>query len=192
MSSGGPDAIEVRSLDALRTARFAVAEYREVAARALGEAIADGERTVHYLTVELRGRWEQERRSKERMLNHLKSELARAELQAQGSMVSTREERAKVDHCKRAIEHANRKLAAIRGWTANLERELALFRGQLQGLSRLVDGDLKRGEAELVLAVERLETYLAPEHSRADPRAPEATPSADSGASPGPDEETAP
>jgi hypothetical protein len=167
------DQIDVRNLDALRDARAAVMEYRETAQAALGEAIAEADRSVRYVTQDLRARWEQERRSQERRLNHLKTELARAELQSQGQggMVSTREERANVERCQAAIETANRKLARIRQWSAVLERELGMFRGQSQVLGRHVEGDLKRAEAELSIAVDQLEEYLRPADARPDPRA---------------------
>jgi hypothetical protein len=132
------DQIDIRNLQAIRDARAAVMEYREVARGALGEAIAEADRSVRFITGELRSRWEQERRRQERLLNHLKSELARAELQSQGQggMVSTREERAKVDRCQRAIHEADRKIARIRQWSVVLERELGMLRGQTQGLGR--------------------------------------------------------
>lgn len=167
------DQIDVRNLDALRDARAAVMDYRETAQAALGEAIAEADRSVRYVTQDLRSRWEHERRSQERRLNHLKTELARAELQSQGQggMVSTREERANVERCQAAIETANRKLGRIRQWGSVLERELGMLRGQSQMLGRLVEGDLKRAEAELSIAVDRLEEYLRPTQSRPDPRA---------------------
>jgi hypothetical protein len=166
------DQIDVRNLEAIRDARAAVMEYREVARGALGEAIAEADRSVRFITGELRSRWEQERRRQERLLNHLKSELARAELQSQGQggMVSTREERAKVDRCQRAIQEADRKIARIRQWSVVLERELGMLRGQTQGLGRMLDGDLKRAEAELALAVARLEEYLRPADARHETR----------------------
>jgi len=184
------DQVDVRNLDAVRDARAAIAEYRENARRALAEAAADAERSVRFIVDELRMRWEQERRRQERQLNHLKSELARAELQAQGQggMVSVREEKARVERCRRAIEHATHKLARIRHWSAMLERELGMFKGQTQNLGRLVEGDLKRAEAELALTERRLEEYLRPDDVRRDPRAggPPGTPATESSPPPEP------
>lgn len=165
------DAVNVRSLDAVRLARTAVAEYRDEAGRAIAEAMADGERQVHRITTDLRLHWEGTRRRKERELNHLKSEMARAELQAMGTMRSTREERAAVDRCQRQIEEATAKINRIRRWATQLERDLMMFRGQCQVLGRLVEGDLVRSEAKLVLALDRLEAYLAPDHSTRGPAA---------------------
>ncbi|MFK7960993.1 MAG: hypothetical protein AB8G96_10755 [Phycisphaerales bacterium] len=166
------DSVDVRNLDALRLARTAIAEYRDEAGRALAEALSDADRQVHRITTDLRVHWEGTRRRKERELNHLKSEMARAELQAMGTMRSTREERAAVDRCQRQIEDATQKIAKIRRWAVQLERDLMMFRGQCQVLGRLVEGDLVRSEAQLVLAVERLEAYLAPERPNRGPSDP--------------------
>ena len=61
-------------------------------------------------------------------------------------MVSVREEKARVERCRQAIEHATQKLARIRHWSAMLERELGMLKGHTQTLGRLVEGDLKRAE----------------------------------------------
>lgn len=154
------EAADVRSLDALREARFALGEYRDVVRTALSEALADAQRTQFWIESDRKFHWRMQLKKRQEKLQQEKSELARAQLAAQGSMVSTREERKRVERAQHAVDDAEQHLRAIARWSTILEREVTIFRGQLQQLGRSIDGDLPKADAKMVNMIEHLEAYI--------------------------------
>ena len=151
---------DVRSLQALEDARAALADFRDVVRTAIGEAVSDAQRIQFRLCHDGRLHWRAQLRHRQEKLQQARSELARAELAAQGSMVSVREEKALVERWIRAVDEAEQKLRNIKRWDAILEREITLFKGQLQPLARAADADLPKAAARLQQMAAALEEYV--------------------------------
>ena len=150
----------VRSIDTLEHARFVLTEYRETAKLAISEAIADVDRTTHWVATDLRMQWKQELVKRKRKLERVLADLSRAEISASGSLQSTRAQRGAVERVRMSIEEAEVKLRAIASWKTRLERESNIFKGLMQQLGRFVEADLVKGIAQLELFARRLEAYV--------------------------------
>ena len=151
---------DVRSLQALHDARAALADFREVIRVALGEAVADAQRTQFWIASEGRLRWRAELKRRQAKLQQAKSELARAEMSTMASAISVREEKALVERWNRAVREAEEKQQALKRWNTILDREITLFKGQLQTLARTVEADLPKADGKLLRMIDSLEQYI--------------------------------
>ncbi len=73
---------DVRSIDALKDARAALAEFRESAGVSLSEAQSDIQRTIWWLQNDRRTFWQHELRRREEKVNQARTDLYRAKLAA--------------------------------------------------------------------------------------------------------------
>ncbi|NNM27042.1 MAG: hypothetical protein HKO59_13840 [Phycisphaerales bacterium] len=151
---------DVRSIAALRDAKAAIAEFREVTSVALSEAQSDVQRTLWWIQNDRRTFWQHELRRREEQVNQARSELYRAKLAAMDDRASCIVERKALEKAERRCEEARQKIEAVKRWARMLEREYMLYRGQVQGLARTVEVDLPRGEAQLEIMMDRLDAYL--------------------------------
>jgi hypothetical protein len=154
-------AANVRSIEAIRSAKVALADFREVAGVAISEAQSDVQRTVWWVQNEQKTRWTHEIKRRTEKVNQAKSELFRAQMSSvDGRPPSCIEQKKMLQRAERALEEARMKLEHVKKWSRLLDREYMLFKAKLQPISRAVDGDLPRGEAKLDLMLERLEAYV--------------------------------
>jgi hypothetical protein len=150
----------VRSLDALRDAKAAVVEFKEVSRVAISEANADVMRTHWWLQHDQLTFWKAEIRRRTEKVNQAKSELYRAQLAAMDHQAQCVEQKKLLARAEAALEEAGRKLKAVQRWIRIFDKEVMLFKGACQTLSRTVDADLPLGEARLDHMMDRLEAYL--------------------------------
>lgn len=164
-------AARVSSIDALKEFRIAFDHFAKVTAAALGEAIADVRRTTSWIEHERRSHWEGRKRAWTARLAEARNELFRAQVAGQDGLVPATLERRRVEQAQEAVDEAEAKLAAIKRWGRQLERETILFRGECQSLARTVEGDVPQGLARLDKMLESLERYVrlaAPHASKED------------------------
>jgi hypothetical protein len=166
------NAADVRSLDALRDAKAAVAEFREAVTVALSEAMSDVQRTLWWVQNDRRMHWEAEAKRRTEKVNEARSELYRAKLAAMNDTATCVVERKALQRAEDRLEEAHRKIRAVQQWARLLDRELALYRGAVSGITRLAEAELPRGEAKLDLHVERLQRYLSTAPAPAPPAPP--------------------
>ena len=151
---------DVKSIDALKDAKAALAEFRNVARIALAEAFSDVQRPHSWLQGDRRTWWQAEVRRRQEKVNQAKSDLYRAQLAAMDDRPSCIEQRKQLQRSERALEEAHRKVELVRKWTRVLDREMLLFRGKCQPIARAVDGDLAKGEARLEVLLDDLDAYV--------------------------------
>jgi hypothetical protein len=151
---------DVRSIDALKDARAALAEFRQIIVLALSEAQADVQRTLWWLQHDQTTYWQHELRRRTQKLNEAKADLERARLTAVDQTASFLEQRKAIQRAERSLREAEEKVQLVRRWTHKLDRESMLFRAQLQGISRAAETDIPRGEAKLEIMLEQLEQYV--------------------------------
>lgn len=150
----------VNAIDALRDFRGRVIEFAEVTREAVSEADHEIRRTIDWLRNDMTSHWKREITLCNRKLESAKSELFRAELNAQQSGASTRDERARVTKLQHQIEHAEKKQVAIRKWVATLDREAAIYKGHTNSLSSAVTSDLPQACDELKVMAAQLDRYI--------------------------------
>jgi hypothetical protein len=153
-------AADVRSIDALKEAKAAVVEFREVVGVALAEAQSEVQRTLWWLQHDRTTYWHHEVRRRTEKLNQAKSELYRAQLSAAQDRNSCFDQKRAVAKATHDLEEAKRKVELVKKWSRAMDRELMLFKGKLQPIARAVEGDLPRAEARLELLLDRLDAYV--------------------------------
>ena len=151
---------DVRSIDALKHAKAALAEFREIAGVALSEAQSEIQRTLWWLQHDQTTHWQHEVKRRSEKVAQAKNDLYRAELAAMDSQVSCIEQRKLLQRAEHQLDEARQKLQTLKHWIRILEREMLLFRGQCQPLAQAIDNELPTGEAKLEQMLDRLEAYV--------------------------------
>ena len=88
MGRRGGKSADVRSLDALRDARYALAEFRTTVRLALQEASSEVHRTLWWLEHDQLTHWKAQIKRRERLLQDARTELNRAQIAAMDSQVT--------------------------------------------------------------------------------------------------------
>jgi hypothetical protein len=153
-------AARVTSIHALKDFKRALDHFATQAITALGEGQADVRRTMWWIENEQLSYWKSRRRKREARLAEAKSELFRAQVAAEDSLVSATIERRAVEKAQAAVDEVQEKLANIKRWSRVLEREIILYRGECQQLSRAVEGDVPQALVRLEKMIEALERYV--------------------------------
>lgn len=160
MGRRGGKSADVRSLDALRDARYALAEFRTTVRLALQEASSEVHRTLWWLEHDQLTHWKAQIKRRERLLQDARTELNRAQIGAMDSQVTPREEIANERKANQALAEAQDKVRRIGHWARTIEHERNMFNGQLQILGRSIDGSLPKAEARIDLMAAQLEQYI--------------------------------
>lgn len=150
----------VHAISALREFRGRLIQFTELAQESLSEAEHDVRRTLDWLRHDATMHWKREITMTNRKLESARSELFRAELNAQQSGASTRDERARVAKCEQHLEQCEQKLAAIKKWVMTLEREAAVYRGHTNSLGSSLTGDLPKACDDLNVMAAQLDRYV--------------------------------
>lgn len=151
---------DVRSIDALKDAKAALVEFREIVVVALSEAQAEVQRTVWWLQHDQTTYWKHEVRRRTELVNQAKSDLYRAKLAAMDETASCLEQKKALERAEHRLQEAERKVQLVKQWSLKVDREAMLFRAQIQGISRAAESDMPRAEAKLEMMLDRLEAYV--------------------------------
>jgi hypothetical protein len=151
---------DVRSIDALKDAKAALIEFREIAVVALSEAQAEVQRTVWWLQNDQTTHWKHEVRRRTELVNQARSDLYRAKLAAMDETAQCIEQKKALERAEHRLREAERKVQLVKQWSQKVDREAMLFRAQIQGISRAAESDLPRAEAKLEIMLDRLEAYV--------------------------------
>jgi chromosome segregation ATPase len=150
----------VHAIEALRDFRGRLIQFTELAQESLGEAQHDLRRTLDWLRHDMVSHWKREVTLTNRKLESARSELFRAEMNAQQSGASTRDERARVKKLEQHLEFCQQKLTAIKKWVSTLEREAAVYDGHTNSLSAALSGDLPKACDDLKVMAAQLDRYV--------------------------------
>lgn len=152
----------VRSIEALRELRGALAMYQEEAGAALSMAEADIVRTIGWIRSSQIPHWKKEIIRRQELLTRAKSDLARAQItnHAMGPK-STVDERKAINRAKAKLKEAEDKLDSCKRWFRELEKQYTLYKGRVAPMQRTVAAELPRARDELELMARTLDDYLA-------------------------------
>src|SRR4051794_5799774 len=107
----------VRSIDALRDLRAALAVFGDDASGALGAADMEVRRTVHWLTHEQRMYWQGELKRRKEKVAMAQAELSRKKLgDMHGHSSSHSEQKEILRKAMARLEDAERRAAALKKW----------------------------------------------------------------------------
>lgn len=150
----------VKTLAILQESRVALVEFGEEVRVALSMARSDMQKLIDRLQGELADHWKQQLRRWEKKLAEARTDLYRAQLQTQDLRQKPVEQMRMVQRAEQHVDQAQQKLAHIERWVRELEREMLLCKGQLQGLDQAVQVDLPRTLARLDQSMNELEAYI--------------------------------
>ena len=153
-------AADVRSIDALKDAKAALVEFREIIGVALAEAYSDVQRTLWWLQHDQKTYWQAEKRRRTEKVAQAKSELYRAQLAAMDHHAACAEQRKMLKRAEQRLDEAERKIKLVQKWSRVIDREMMIFRAACQPVARAVEAEIPLGEARLVRMVEQLEAYI--------------------------------
>lgn len=154
-----PSPARVGSIDALREFRDALLVFTDEAQQVLAQAEGDVARACRQVGEERLAYWESERRRREERVVQLKVELGQAKwAKAEGS--SLVDERKRLARAQDGLEEARQKLAACKRWRRELEKERSMFKGQVEGLRRWLEGESPRALRRLEEMSKRLDEYV--------------------------------
>lgn len=151
----------VVSIELISELRARLLAYRDEAISILDSADSEVERMHRWVSQEQTAFWQSELRRREDAVVKARSDLARAEAQKQMGKPSTLDERKALDRAKRAVEEAREKRATVARWTRTLDREMQMYRGQVQPLRTHLEGPVERALTLLARYSQNLEDYVA-------------------------------
>ncbi len=160
----------VSSINALKEFKHGLTEFATITMAALDEAQSDVQRTLWWVQHEQLSYWKGHKKKIQKKLDVARSELFRAQVASPDQRVPATSERKAVERAERELEEADTKIANVKRWTRLLEREVLLYKGQCQGLSHAVEGELPRALGRLERMIVALEKYVrlaAPEMDEA-------------------------
>lgn len=154
---------DVRSIDAIDRFRASLVEFIDGGRNALTEAECDIEKTIGWLERERSPHWARQIRKRQELVSRAKSELYRKQTQssAKDSRPSVIDEKRALRRAIERFEEAQRRKLATKRWIRSLQRELALYKGNVSSLSATLDRDLPHAVGLLKKMTENLDLYLA-------------------------------
>lgn len=154
-----PENVDVRSVEALRDLRLALARFGERARPAVDEASSEMRRLREWLEGDRLRHWRVELRRRESRLEDAQQHLRAVRMSgARGDCTS---ERRAVRRAEDAVDEARDKLGRIREWLTRLETEARAPMAQIRRLSTGLTTTLPAGEKQLARLIESLEKYIA-------------------------------
>jgi hypothetical protein len=156
------DTARVESIDAIKDFRVHLAKFQEMAGRALGDADSDVNKTVRWLEGEGLNFWTSTIRKRQEQL--AKAEEAfrfkRLYKDSSGATPSAVEEQKAVQLAKKRLEEAQNKLANVKRWTRQLQKEITNYRGGVAAFSNAVSAGVPQAIAHLGALLDQLDKYL--------------------------------
>ena len=164
------DRANVGSIDALSDFRAKLKTYLHSARSSVSEASSDVLRVQRWVEETKKHEWSMRHKKSRQKLANAKSDLERAKISRPDAHPSmfVDQQRA-LNRAKAQMEECDRKLNAIKKWSRELDREALIFKGHLNRLDRMLEGDMSRASAWLAKLITHLEDYA----STPPPRLPE-------------------
>ncbi|WP_337173056.1 hypothetical protein [Paludisphaera sp.] len=152
---------EVRSIDALRDFRAALALYGEDVLAALGAVDAEIRRTVQWLQQDRPYFWQEQIKRRRERVAAARADLFRLKLQKTPEHhPSLAEPKERLRQAEAALADAERRLMLTRKWQPALHLAVIEYHGTVQRLKDAASADVPRAMALLTRIVEALEAYL--------------------------------
>jgi hypothetical protein len=152
---------KVSSLDGLRDFRAAMVEFQELAKMSLGEVDADLQRTISWLKSDREHYWTSMIRKRGNEVTQAKNDLFRKQLQGrEGERPSCVDEKKALEAAQRALLDAEQRLEATKRWQRLLDREMTMYKGQVQQLARALDTDVPMALIQMDRMLDSLDKYV--------------------------------
>lgn len=153
-------AARITSIDALKEFRAALIKFKAEATAALIETESEIQRTLLWLRHDQSAYWQREVRKRQELLARARSDLYRKQVAQDPEIRASVDQKKAVERAKRDLAHAEEKVQTVRRWIAILDKELVLYRGECQGLSSMLEGDIPGVIKRLDGMIDSLQAYL--------------------------------
>ncbi|NLX12996.1 MAG: hypothetical protein GXY44_04975 [Phycisphaerales bacterium] len=152
----------VDSVERLQTFRVQLCRSAESIETALSEAEQDIHRTRNWLHQDQQTYWKSELRKRTELYHRAKLALKRRQNEKTplGGHYSYVDEKKAVDAAKRRLEEAEQKIANVRRWLRQLDKEADEYKAVVQRLGRYMEADVPRSLARLDQMIAALEAYF--------------------------------
>ena len=152
---------DVRSIEALKDFRAALAIYAEEALGGLASVGMEAKRTVHWVAHDRRDYWINEvKRGRERV-SAARAEVSKRRMaQSAGSGSSFGEQKEILRAAEARLREAESKVILVRKWEPILAQAILEMKASTRRLGDLAGGDVPRAIASLTRMVDALEAYL--------------------------------
>ena len=164
---------KVSSLDALEIFRSSLIAFLTRAHQSVDQVGDEVRRTRGWLQYDQRTHWEGQIKKWRKLLDMAEQELLSAKLSNLRDNISAQQNA--VRKAKEAVDHAEKKLRAVKTWARNFDSASEPLTKRIDSLRSVLDHDLPKALAFLVQAQKTLEAY-AETVPTLDTRAPSETP----------------
>lgn len=153
---------KVDSIEQIKAFKRALWRFAEVANAALSEAEADAQSTLRWLENDQRSYWALNVRKSQELVSRCEEALRHKRLfkDASGRIPSAVDEEKALQKAKRQLEYAQQRVENVKRYTPRLQREIMLYKGQVQKLSTFVAADIPAAAGKLDKIVETLDAYV--------------------------------
>ena len=152
----------VQSIEAVANFKRALFKFAEAANAALTDAEAEMVGVHRWLEHEQRVYWQNNVRKASELVSRCEEALRHKRIfkDASGRTPSAVDEEKALAKAKRLKEHAEERLENVKRYTPRLQREIMLYKGQVQRLATFVAADIPAAAARLDKMVDQLEAYV--------------------------------
>ena len=152
----------VESIEAIANFKRALYKFAEAANSSLTDAEADLVGVHRWLETEQRVYWQNNVRKASELVSRCEEALRHKRIfkDASGRTPSAVDEEKALAKARRMKEHAEEKLENVRRYTPRLQREIMLYKGQVQRFATFVASDIPGAAAKLDKMVDALEAYV--------------------------------
>jgi hypothetical protein len=151
----------VRSIDALKEFRVALALYGEDTLAALGAVDAEVRRTVRWLEQERPVYWQEQIKRRREAVSMAKAEVFRRQLQKRPDYTPPMsEQKENLRRAEASLQDAEKRLAAVKKWQPALQHAVLEYHACVQRLKDLSAADVPSAVNLLSRLIDALEAYL--------------------------------
>jgi hypothetical protein len=149
--------------EALMAFRVALIKFQENASAGLGDAESDIHNTIRWLENDQFSYWSTQIRHRQEALARANEAYRQKKLfkDSSGKMASAVEEQKQVTKCQMNLDEAMQKMAATKSWAKRLQKELMLYKGQMQRFQTTVSNDVPSAVGHLGALVHTVQEYQA-------------------------------
>ena len=153
----------VLDLRAIEKFKGSMAEFGDTVKVALVEADSEIERAIVWLERDRIQHWRRQIQKRQEMVTRAKSALYRKQMQGseKDGRPSVVDEKVELARTIRHLKSAEERLEHTKMWRNRLEREYAMYKGQIQSLSSMAERDVPMAISLLGKILEHLEAYAS-------------------------------
>ncbi len=153
---------DVKSIDAIRDFRVAMALFAEDALGALGTVGTEAKRTIQWVQHDRRAYWTEQLKRRQEAVALAKAEVFRRKLaKTADSSPAMTEQKENLRVAEARLQDAERRIVLVKKWETALQQAVFEYHGTTRRISSLVGGDVPRAIALLERMLTALESYLS-------------------------------